>query len=80
MPLSTMPGGVAVAAGLSPHPAHCPVPAVAAAPVPCSTAPATLRPGQHHRIQATSPARGDLIAISISASIGFLLGLSFYVS
>lgn len=38
------------------------------------------RPGQQRHIQATLPARGDLIAISISASIGFLLGLSFYVS
>lgn len=37
-------------------------------------------PGQQRHIQATLPAWGDLIAISISASIGFLLGLSFYVS
>lgn len=31
-------------------------------------------------IQATASAWGDLIAISISASIGFLLGSGFYVS
>lgn len=49
-------------------------------PVPHGTATAALCPGQQRRIQATSPVQGDLIAVSISASIGFLLGLSFYVS
>lgn len=56
------------------HP--CPPPALSWSHVP--RAGASLVP--RGRIQATSPAWGDLIAISISASIGFLLGLSFYVS
>lgn len=49
-------------------------------PAPPTSRHVAGRPMALPHIQATAPARGDLIAISISVSIGFLLGSGFYVS
>lgn len=82
MPLSTTAGRAGGGrTRVPPTLSHSPIPGAGASPVlPPALPQPPSAPGGSAVSRPPHPARGDLIAISISASIGFLLGLSFYVS